>query len=43
MIVFECNDMTYLGNDKEEHFYNRFHILQCNNVISNVRENVKNG
>lgn len=39
IIVFACNDMPYLGNDKGEHFYNRFHILQCNNVISKDKQN----
>lgn len=39
MIVFACNDMPYLGNDKGEHFYNRFHILQCNNVIPKEKQN----
>lgn len=39
MIVFACNDMPYLENDKGEHFYNRFHILQCNNVIPKEKQN----
>lgn len=39
LIVFACNDMIYLGNDKGEHFYNRFHILQCNNVIPKENQN----
>ncbi|NFE96156.1 phage/plasmid primase, P4 family [Clostridium botulinum] len=39
IIVFACNDMPYLGNDKGEHFYNRFNILQCNNVISKEEQN----
>ncbi|AIY81372.1 hypothetical protein U728_2922 [Clostridium botulinum 202F] len=39
LIVFACNDMIYLGNDKGDHFYNRFHILQCNNVISSKKQN----
>ncbi|MCE5222074.1 MAG: phage/plasmid primase, P4 family [Clostridium sp.] len=39
LIVFACNDMIYLGNDKGEHFYNRFHILQCNNVIPKEKQN----
>lgn len=39
IIVFACNDMPYLGNDKGEHFYNRFHILQCNNVIPKEKQN----
>lgn len=33
LIAFCCNDMPYLGNDKGDHYYNRFNILQCNNVI----------
>lgn len=39
IIVFACNDMPYLGNDKGDHFYNRFHILQCNNVIPKEKQN----
>ena len=39
IIVFACNDMPYLGNDKGEHFYNRFNILQCNNVIPKNEQN----
>lgn len=39
IIVFACNDMPYLGNDKGEHFYNRFHILECNNVIPKEKQN----
>lgn len=39
IIVFACNDMPYLGNDKGEHFYNRFNILQCNNVIPKSEQN----
>lgn len=39
IIVFACNDMPYLGNDKGDHFYNRFHILQCNNIIPKEKQN----
>lgn len=39
LIVFASNDLPYLGNDKGDHFYNRFHILQCNNVIPKENQN----
>lgn len=39
IIVFACNDLPYLGNDKGDHLYNRFYILQCNNVIPKEKQN----
>ncbi|WP_077394047.1 hypothetical protein [Clostridium saccharobutylicum] len=38
-MVFASNTIPYLGNDKGDHLYNRFHILQCNNVVPKEKQN----